>query len=130
MFVSTGTMSQIFLPSKSGKANLRTHTDFVSPDIKCSLSLNNDTIDLPLNEAIAIVTSEKHKLEKQIENFSLYLRCIRELIKINEANMAKIYSYQFRWRPTRLSERVQSGRINTNPPMSELRQAFLDSNPR
>lgn len=123
-------MSQIFLPSKSGKANLKTHNDFVDPEIKCTLSLNNNTLDLPLNEAIAIVTSEKRKLEKQIENFSVYLRCIRELIKINEANMAKIYSYQFRWRPTRLSERVQSGRIITNPPISELRQAFLDSNPR
>lgn len=83
-------------------------------------------MDLPLDEATAIVTNDKRKLETQIENFSLYLRCIREFIQINENNIAKIHSYQFRWRPTRLSERVQSKHINLNPSMSGLHRAYCD----
>ncbi|XP_015784763.1 uncharacterized protein LOC107362250 [Tetranychus urticae] len=101
-------------------------TTVEKPEIKCSLAMNNSILDLPLDEATSIVTSEKRKLETQIENFSLYLRCIRELIQINENNIAKIHSYQFRWRPTRLSERVQSKRIILNSPMSALHKAYCD----
>ncbi|XP_074596294.1 uncharacterized protein LOC141851447 [Brevipalpus obovatus] len=94
------------------------------PKIQIELSQDGQREDLTVKDALRRITDRMKKVEKIVENFSLYVRCIRELMEFNRSNMARIHSYQFRWSPESVYSKIYRSRLRIQLPPCRVHKAY------